>query len=638
MKKTTNHLLKIFVLLLCAGIFSASAEGAHYTIGDVSMWEAGHPMVGRQWMVTVRTPDTTLAGWHTYGGHMGLNTNMPNPLTTWADLVADFNSVYFGTAGSNVGPIHSLFLLIKEGQGYIDISSDLTNVTTPLEHMDVLLRVPGYTEVIETLPAPVGTAAWRLHLQANEPHVYGSRFGWLTFRQSWPGGRREAINIPVVVANVFDFTAGIPGNELHLDMIIRNHGGDIVARRHLRWGADRNETRDLGTFFLMDGENPNYSLTAHIANRTGMRYLFQRYDMLPGGVNLLPNYWSYDLEPYPTVDLLQRFRLGPQSQVAPGLVTTYRDINMYIGFGSTRNFFRLYPFVHQPSALYELNFTYSVVGGMSSLGRVSAGGWGINAFNLQIENSPHRAFHGAIRSHTGGYPAIAPGSYSFNAQSAAERYFKAEAFRSNSFMISTDIPPELLNSNSATPETPILPMRVQMRISRFDLHGKWNDALRLEREGTLAANLHTICTIQLYSQAAGELYANLFEALQNRAREANRHEIYYMENSIQAFTYGDFLHVDFMVLLADAESQTAGRTAFVQVVPHDTVYYILIGDGSVDGVWQLGFLVTAAETPEGNHNHNNDGGDGGGGCNAGSLGIAFFALATIPILRRFKRK
>ena len=637
MEKTTSHLFKIFVLLLFVGIFSVSAEAARYTIGDVSMWEAGHPMVGRQWMVTVSTPDTTIAGWHTYGGHMGLNANMPDPLTTWADLVANFNSVYFGVAGSNVGPIHSLFLLIKEGQGYIDIVSDLTNVTTPLEHMDVLLRVPGYTEVIETLPSPAGTATWRLHLQANEPHVYGSRFGWLTFRQSWPGGRREAINIPVVVANVFDFTAGIPGNELHFDMVIRSHGGDIVSRRHLRWGANRNETRDLGTFFLMDGENPNYSLTAHIANRTGMRYLFQRYDMLPGGVNLLPNYWSYDLEPYPVADLLQRFLLGPQSQVAPGLVTTYRDINMYIGFGSSRNFFRLYPFVHQPSALYELNFTYSVVGGMRSLGRVSAGGWGVNAFNLQIDNSPHRAFHGAIRRHTGGYPAIAPGSYNFNAQSVAARYFKAEAFRSNSFMISASVPPELLNS--AAQETPILPVRVRMRISRFDLRERWNDALKFEREGTLAANLHAICTIQLYSQAAGELYANLFEALQNRAREVGKHENYYMENSIQAFTYGDFLHVDFMVLLADAESQTAGKTAFVQVVPHDTVYYILIGDGSADGTWHLGFLVTAAETPEsGNNSGGSDGGDGSSGCNAGSFGIVFFALIGLLGLRQLKHK
>ena len=624
MKKTTSHLFKIFVLLLCAGIFSASAEGAHYTIGDVSMWEAGHPMVGRQWMVTVRTPDNTLAGWHTYGGHMGANANLPNPLSTWADLVANFNSVYFGEFVSNVGPIHSLFLLIKEGQGYLDIVSDLTGVTTPLEHMDVLLRVPGYTESISTL----GPSSWRLHLQANEPHVYGSRFGWLTVRQSWPGGRRESINIPVVVANVFDFTAGVPGNELHFDMVVRNHGGDIVTRRHLRWGAAENETRNLGTFFLMDGENPNYSLTAHIANRTGMRYLFQRYDMLPGGVNLLPNYWSYDLEPYPTTDLLQRFRLGPQSQVAPGLVTTYRDINMYIGFGSTRNFFRLYPFVHQPSALHELNFTYSVVGGMRPLGRASAGGWAVNAFNLQIENSPHRAFHAAIRRHTGGYPAIVPASYNFSSQSVTARYFKAEAFRSNSFMISANVPDAL----SAAPETPILPMRVRMRISRFDIPGRWNDALRLEREGVLAANLHTICTIRLYSQAAGELYANLFEALQNRAREANRHENYFMENSIQAFTYGDFLYVDFMVLLADAESQTAGKTAFVQVVSHDTVYYILIGDGSIDDAWRLGFLATAAETPSSSGND----GDGGGGCN--SLGVALFALAVIPALRRLKRK
>jgi len=488
--------------------------------------------------------------------------------------------------------------------------------------------------------------SWRLNLEADGPHVYGSRFGWLTLRQSRLDGYRESINIPVVVANVFDFLAGVPGNELYLDMIIRDERNEIVNRKMLRWGANMNESRGLGTFHIIKPEgtqDPVYTLTARITNRTGLRYLFQRYDELPPyqgegfpSRGLLPAYWRYDLAPYPGADLPLSFQLDPQSQIAPGLVTTYTNIPINMMYSGTGKLFRLYPFVQQPSPLYELTFTHRAVGGMTLYGngRVSAdhGGWAADAFNLRFDNSPFGDFQGAVRQHTGGEPIMLPQGYSFNTRLMNDDYFRAEAFRTNSFTISADVPPELLGVGAGSARrVPVLPMHVRLRISRYDIPEKWNEVIEAENNPSrnLVTELPKICTIQVYSQNTGELYANLFEALRNRSLEADRHENYYMENSIQAFTHNNFLYVDFMVLLADAVSQNVGKTAFIQVVTHDTVNYILIGDGNVDDRWTIGFCVTAAGvmTPPPRRGVNRGMG-GGGGCDIWGWGMAF-ALAAL---------
>jgi len=506
--------------------------------------------------------------------------------------------------------------------------------------MDVLFRVPGYTAdpgIPVGEPGYPNRLTWTFPIQATEPHVYGSRFGWITIRQSQHDGYRESINIPVVVANVFNARAAVPGNELYFDLFVHDRAEDVagrrlVARRQVRWGAgaDVNETRHIGTFFSTDGDHLYF--TPRITNRTGVRYLLQRYDMLPG-TELLPSYWSYDLSPYPDLDLPHRILLDPRSQIAPGLVTVYPTTRVNTRVNATRDFFRIYPFPEQLYALHSLNITYRVVGGMTPLGTAYNGGnWTVSAFNLAVHNDPYRTFQNELRRHTGGEPFIAPPTHVFSSESVEEKYFRAGAFANNSFMISAAVPPDTVVSDTDADDTaaenvrarvPILPMRVRMQIARSDLTMAWEDILRLERAGTLAANLHLVCTVHLFSPHTPEIFTDLFQALRNRAREAGNRENYYMENVIvNAFTdFNNTLHIELMVLLADAESQNMDKTAFVQVVQHDTLYYALIGDGSQDGTWELGFFVAAAEplrSPTGNGN------DDGNGCNTGGLGMASF--------------
>ena len=208
-------------------------------------------------------------------------------------------------------------------------------------------------------------------------------------------------------------------------------------------------------------------------------------------------------------------------------------------------------------------------------------------------------------------------------------YFNSSAF--NSFMISAEAP-QVLEAN----EVALLPMRVRMRISRHEapLVGRWEEIVNAENDGDLAAKLANFVTIWVYSPHTAEREMNLFTSLRNRG--------YTTEKCFQAFTNGDFLYVDFMVLLADAVSKEAGKTAFCYVVEDDKVPYILIGDGNVDGAWTLGFYVTAPDEKPGSGDKPESGGkpddSGGGGCDIGSLGMVLALLGSLLLIKTIRNR
>ncbi len=650
MTKRVRSLLMVF---LFSALFSKAAWALpYYQLRDVSGERDGHTVAGSQWFATVwdsRRPLPSVP-WTTYQDTEG--GEAPGvPMVTSADLLYNFRSVYMEdpqrnyTGGDDVSfdPIESVYLVIPEGRGSmkIDFGNDFAqhNPYGPQPAMeDVLVSVPDYTTRVEPgrprlipINAPLNAT---VSFQADAPQSYGSTLGYLTFRQSASfdtgfTGYRGSIKIPLVVANVFDGTAAEAGNELYFDMTVID-GGEVLTRNKFRWDADRDMTRDIGTFFTMrpaGAAMPVYDLETRVTNRTGTRYRLQRYDITRAAYGeIYPRDWAYDLTPDLYGSLPANFQLDPQSQIAPGLVTAYES-RMDMTYGSAESF-RLYPYQGAERA-HDLRLTFRKVGGMTPYGTVSAPGatppWSVTGFAMAfadvIRNGENTADE--IAAYAGGRPVMSASGYVFGGVS--DRYIRADAF--DSFVISTDVPPGLVGSD----DVGLLPVKIRMRISRREapIVGIWND---LANADSVISTFANTCAVWVRSDATAERDMNLFTTLRNRG--------YSPEKCVQAFTYDDYLYLDFVVLLADAISQNSGRTAFCQVVEDDKVPYILIGDGAVDGVWNLSFYVAPAgdnpmPDPDPDPNPKPSGSGGGGGCNVG-LSFLILALAVPGAFRRLK--
>ena len=635
---------------LAVGFLTACSAWAvpYYQLRDVSGERDGHTIAGSQWFATVREGRWIDNAWGIYRDtHGGEAPTVP--MVTSADLISDFKGVYLedpqhnASYGDDVSfdAVESVYLVLKEGRGDLKVlfGNDYAHHSPygPQNAMeDLLLAIPGYTtRATPGRPQLVSGGSWldtALSFQSESPQSYGSSMGYLTFRQSAEfdtgfTGYRESIKIPLVVANVHDGSASDSGNELIFDMAVV-YSGDVVTRSKFRWGADRDLTRDIGTFFMIrpyGAAAPGYTLETRITNRTGTRYRAQRYDTLgsAGYGDLLPKHWLYDLTPDLYGSLPESFLLDAQSQIAPGLVTVYE--NALDMTHSSSESFRLYPY-RGSEAASNLRLTYRRVGGMASYNSVSAAGtppaWTATGFNMTFADIAANGTNTAdeIAAFTGGKPVMPPTGYNFTG--AEYKYVKADAF--NSFTISADAPAGF----PASDDIALLPVHIRMRISRSEalLAGIWDN---LSNADSVVSTFANTCAVWIRSDYTAERDMNLFTTLRNRGSS--------VEKCAQAFTYGDYLYLDFIVLIADAVSQNTGKTAFCQVVEDDGVPYILIGDGNVDGKWNLTFYVAAAgsnpgtdpgETP--NPGTDSSGGDGGG-CTAFSPAV-FAGIALLILL------
>jgi hypothetical protein len=474
--------------------------------------------------------------------------------------------------------------------------------------------------------------------QALSPQNYGSSLGYLVFRQSasfdqdvW--GYRESIEIPLVVANVYDGLASDAGNELRFDITVLD-SGDVVTRKKFLWGAGANTTQSLGTFFFIqppEEDMPVYTLRSRVTNRTGTRYRQQRYDT--GGTNyqnIIPDYWLYDITPDLYGTLPKWFYLDYQSQIAPGLVTQYSSL-MDMAY-TTSESFRLYPF-RAPQSPSDLRLEFRKVRGMTPYGILNGRPvngmipWTTTAFHMvfaDVADNNENTMR-EISAYVSGRPVMPPLEYAF--EGAGDIYIKADAF--NSFVLSTDVPDGLVVSSD---DIALLPVHVRLRVSRKEapLVGEWE---KLENAESVIDEFAKTCAIWVRSPNAAEKDLNLFTTLSNRN--------YGVSQCVQAFTYEDFLYLDFIALVADAKSRNAdkNKTAFCEVVEDDKVPYILLGDGEIDEAWTLSFFVDrTGESPiVGPENPGGNGGSGGGsGC---SVGLLAFAIPLLPaLLRKRKRK
>lgn len=499
-------------------------------------------------------------------------------------------------------------------------------------------------------PAEYYTANVRINSPyGDEP---GSRLGYITFRQRADLMRgytryREYTTIPAVIANVVDGNAA--DEPLQFDMTVYDSENErtadhVVSRVKFTWDAqdDMNDL-DLGTFYMMqskDSEMPTYYLETSITNRTGTRYELYRYDMIgrtTGFKEILPQYWKYDLlvnPGDPSRDTLpDHFHLDAHSQIAPGLVTVYNS-EVYGTVDTAYDTYESFQVSEYNSPNPKnLRLNYTRVRGMypaeSARRKIRDGSAEIQGFRMEFtdvaEDSDNTA--NEIRTLTGKTPAMI--SEAGSMASPDRVYIRSEAW--NSFRVSKDVdtaelpgitavyvPPIRLSmfrgaaSSDDVPSTPepepepesidlggyyspdiapLLPVSVRLIIPGQNRLARdyWEELNNATTSAKMFETFRKFGTVWVRSSATRERDVDLFKAIdqQNNGISAS--------NCVHAFLYENSLYLDFMTVIADASSTNSagGKTAFMKIFWDDKRPYILLGDGNVDGKWDLTFYVAA---------------------------------------------
>ena len=581
-----------------------------------------------------------------------------------------------------------------DGSTYICSVRDITESVTVGDFED--------TYNIAVLPNADSTISSGGYLQASMNingygTPYGSTLGYLTFRQraSFAEGYsnyREFLTVPMVIANVTEGNAAT--NPLLFDMTIRDSSNTIVNRVKFEWDVQGNRTQDLGTFFLITPEGVNvnpYTIETKITNNTGTRYELYRYDMIRGGdedsanrdnySRIWPSYWKYNLTPDRYGTLPDYFLLDAQSQIAPGLVTVYRE-NLMTGDGyttidldtDTHESFRLYEY--DANTPRNLRLNYKRIRGMTSAGLpqdIPEGAGTIQGFNMKFVDiqADSKNTNDEIRRIMGQYdddhkdPAmILASSAVFDATTLQTSYIRAAA--SNAFTISKSIneaeldpiptyyplisvdssfvaasdPSNDRNTHSSD-RVALLPVKVRLKIRKDSqlLENHWEELDRAGSSRELFNKFASFGTIWVRSDATNEKDANLFSAI------AGNKGGYSGADCISAFTDDNNLYLDFIVIVADAVSAKNGSTAFIAMIEDDGVPYIFIGDVAVDKKWDLTFYVDAAGENPGAEYWQDDGQEdedeavtvnssSGGSCNLGLAGVMGLMVLAVMMKRK----
>ena len=524
-------------------------------------------------------------------------------------------------------------------------------------------------------------------------------------------GYRENSPIPLVVANVYDGTAAdVP---LQFDMTVYSSATDktadnVISRVKFEWDVQENKPdQDLGTFFMIRPSGqamPTYYLETQITNKTATRY--RLYHMLGNTMEyyeeISPKHWKYNLPFSPEVLRERRlppyFHLDPHSQIAPGLVTVY-DHEVYGTVDTaydTYESFQIHDY--ENSVPRSLRLNYKRVGGMYLIKDTELGGVRTREFSMQfadvIQNDDETAYelenlmgkpHSMVNASVNNtFSAAAATKNTTTTESQVSSvYINSSAI--NAFRFLKDVPGDLVHPKTVSDDTasqdktdpdssdktltqlneqknftrgfsaaedtqivsldiPLQPLSIRMRIPRNNqlIIDHWTEFENATSSRALFEAFARYGTVWLRSNYTGEKDLNLFTAIDD-ANGASA------VDCVRAFLYKDELFLDFIIILADAKSPKSGGGAYLRIFHDDGIPYVLIGDGSENGKWDMTFYVSAtganpttrddtnAQTPETNNQTSNQssesGGGGGGGCNFGLTGI-FGALMLIALLRK----
>ena len=528
---------------------------------------------------------------------------------------------------------------------------------------------------------------------------YGSKLGYLTFRQraSFAQGYsnyREYASVPLVIANVAQGNASV--TPLIFDMIVTDANDDVVNRIKFTWDAQSdNLNQDFGTFFMIGSRDVTYKLETRITNRTGTRYELYRYDMM-GSRNTNPNYrdnhssimpdhWLYDLTPDMYGTLPDSFLLDAHSQIAPGLVTVYKN-NIGEGYRTintgtdTAESFRLTEY--SDSAPKNLRLNYRRIGGMTPLDNgthvvaVDGSSVTVKEFSMTFADVSNNADQtvAELKEFMGKTPAMIENTGS-DAGEVSSIYVNSSAIDPFSFvkevpeglvrLVSEDDGSTTSNDRSGgntssdaafwpsaviytSADIPLQPLSIRMRIPRNNtlIVDHWSELDNAASGREVFNTFAKYGTVWLRSEATAEKDADMFSAVNNKGSAQSVGAV----DCVRAFICDDELYLDFIVLLADGKSTKTGRTAYVEVFKDDNVPYILIGDGNENGLWEMVFYVGPVSSSSsgnsgggndssGNNSNTNTGtesrsssGSGGGGCNGIQLGMMILLLLAGRVL------
>lgn len=538
----------------------------------------------------------------------------------------------------------------------------------------------------ESLINPAAYLNANVRVRGIDTGAYGSKLGYMTLRQradfaTGYSNYREFTTIPMVIANVSNGNAST--NPLYFDMIVFN-SGDIVNRIKYTWDAQGDMTQDLGTFYMMQPYNsstPTYDLETRITNRTGTRYELFRYDQIPARTSstvrpaveyrdnyasVQPDYWKYDLTPDLYGTLPDHFLLDAHSQIAPGLVTVYRN-NIGSGYGTintnydTSESFRIYEYSSANPKNLRLN--YKRVAGIvldedETRNRLSLTGGSVETlgFNMRFaditRNDEETEYE--LENLMGKPPLMMP----VNTAKVIPAQYYVNSSALNSFTINKDLAEYLDETYFTRIYNPVIsqdaesndiiidsadhiaiqPVAIRFRIPRQNqmLINHWDELDNADNSRQLFERFANFGTVWVRSAATREQDTNLFTAINNKGSNKS----VTAGDCVRAFTYEDELYLDFIVFIADAKSTNANRTAYVEIFKDDNIPYILIGDGENDGVLNLQFYIgantdnpTTRENPTSDDTRPSNGdGSGGGGCNLGLAGI--LGLLTLAGITR----
>ena len=454
---------------------------------------------------------------------------------------------------------------------------------------------------------PGESLAAKVRITPSGSSSYGSTLGYLAFKQSANlaagySNFREASPIPIVIANVSNGNAS--DNPLLFDMLIKN-GSDIVKRIKFTWDAQNDMTQDIGRFFMMTPYNssaPVYTLETRITNRTGTRYELYRYDQIGsqsnpnrnGYVSIIPDYWKYDLTPDLYGTLPEYFRLDAHSQIAPGLVTVYKN-NVGEGYSTldtnndTSESFRLYEYSSTNPKNLRLN--YQRIAGMTAneaaTRTLTGGRVRLQTFQMEftdkIQNNNNT--ENELKDLLGKTPAMISVTEAADT-SFSETYINSSAI--DAFKIDLDAIPALTanikvaSSDDVVEPSKIalLPVSLRFVISRQNslINSHWDE---LEQAANSQAVFNTFAkygAVWVRSESAREMDTNLFTAINNTTLRGYDAENITAVDCINAFTESNDLYLDFIALLADGKSINEGKTAYVAAFKDDNVPYIIIGE------------------------------------------------------------
>ncbi|MDR1731491.1 MAG: hypothetical protein LBR61_05300 [Synergistaceae bacterium] len=625
MRKTCKKArITVWASVLLMILFAAECR-ADYQFDDLY----GPSGVGAQWMA-VTTSMTT-----------GGNATFRAPLDTEGNLALSRASVYLtngrGLASSPNGDgwgIHTLFLVMPGNNGSMRVSFDwLPRVPSPGESFtqDVLVDNASY-QVVKT-PLTQSSAPDKLFdlsfLKTVDAGKYGSVRGNFIFHQNPNDLPSQTLQVPFIVANVYDGTA--EGNPLLFRSTIRETAtgtgnGDIVAHDRFTWKVvdDLTVGTDTDWVFVpisklpVDSNAVNYRMSTEVVNYTGIRYAMQRYDGYVWNP-MYPSRWAFDV-PAQT-DVPSTLYLDELSHIPPGLVTTYnQSFNVVSGVRETMH---MYP-VDPASGFRNLTISHRSIFGLDlGTGRDSASphGYSVTGFSLL---SAGTNFLSNVASALGVSEAQMPeGTDGVMGGAVSYAWVGGDAI--GSFSVSAPVPGRLSGASRAG----ILPLHVTFNLPRSNqlVYPKWDELLKEWRETGEIRNTF-ISSFGLYMQDAFGNNLDLTDWLRNQGAYTKTVKVFLDEQR-------SVLTVSFIVLLAD------GPRSVVRLVNDTTTAtsnsFIVAMDGSGDNKWEMTFFVASngyvsTDRPQSKSSS-------GGGCNTGSAGFVLLMLPVcIPVIVKRRGK